>query len=154
MKNEYLVTSDGLKKLKEELKYRETEKRSLIQKTLEEMRAQGDLSENDGYSLAVEDSKTNEAEIMKLKNMIANAKTVKNDKKNTVEIGDTVTIVDDEGKKMVVSIVGESESNPIENKVSHNSPLGKALVGKKINTKVTVETPRGKKVYTILKEGE
>lgn len=151
MKNEYLLTKEGLDKLKEELLYREGPKKDEIKQILEEMRAQGDLRENDGYTLAVEDYKSNEQEIAKIKDMISNAKIVKAVKKDVVEIGDSVTVEDETGKETTFKIGGVGESNPIHNIISSDSPLGHALIGKKLGNKVEITTPRGKIQYTVKK---
>lgn len=149
MKNEYLVTREGLEKLREELLYREGPKKDEIKQVLEEMRAQGDLRENDGYTLAVEDYKSNEQEIARIKDTIANAKIVKAVKKDVIEIGDNVSVTDSTSKEITFKIGGVGESNPGKNIISSDSPLGKALLGKKLGSKVSVTTPRGKIEYTV-----
>lgn len=151
MKNEYLLTKEGLDKLQEELLYREGPKKDEIKQILEEMRAQGDLRENDGYTLAVEDYKSNEQEIAKIKDMIANAKIVKAVKKDVIEIGDSVTVEDEAGKETTFKIGGVGETNPVKNIISSDSPLGHALIGKKLGNKVEITTPRGKIQYTVKK---
>lgn len=149
MKNQYLITAQGLQNLKDELVLRETVKKPEIQKSLEEARAQGDLRENDGYTLATEAFKANEFEITRIKNVIKNAKVVKAIKKDTIEIGDTISVVDSNGKEIEFKLGGESESDPVRNVISNSSPLGKALIGKKVGDKVTVTTPRGTIEYTV-----
>ncbi|MBI2357123.1 transcription elongation factor GreA [Candidatus Dojkabacteria bacterium] len=149
MKNQYLVTAEGLEKLKSELELRENVKRVDIKKTLEEMRAQGDLRENDGYTLATEDFKSNESEILRLKELITNAKIVKAVRKDTIEIGDSVTVSDKDGSIKTFKIGGTNESDPGQNIISNSSPLGKALIGKKVGDSVKVITPRGSIEYTV-----
>lgn len=145
--NQYLTTKEGLEKLKEELKERETSTRVEIANTLNEMRNQGDLSENDGYAMAIEEQHINEQRISEIKEKIKYAKIVKETKKNKVDIGDTVTL---EGKKILkYQIVSEDETNPLEGKISHLSPIGKSVVGKKVGTKIDITTPTGVDSYKI-----
>ncbi|HHX99207.1 TPA: transcription elongation factor GreA [Candidatus Dojkabacteria bacterium] len=145
--NEYLTTKEGLEKLKEELKERETVTREKIANVLNEMRSQGDLSENDGYSMAVEEQNINEAKIVELKEKIKNAKVVVSTKKNVVHIGDTVLL---KGKKeLKYQIVGEDQANPLEGKISHLSPVGESLIGKKIGDKIELPSLGGKEKYVL-----
>jgi transcription elongation factor GreA len=145
--NQYLTTKEGLEKLKEELKERENHLRKKIANTLNEMRNQGDLSENDGYTMAVEEHHINEERITEIKEKIKNAKIVKETKKNKVGVGDIVTL---EGKKSLkYQIVSEDEANPLDGKISHLSPIGESVVGKKIGDKVDITTPAGVDSYKI-----
>mgnify|MGYP002681790388 CR=1 FL=1 len=145
--NQYLTTKEGLEKLKEELKERETRLREKIANTLNEMRNQGDLRENDGYSMAIEEQHINEGRIAEIKEKIKNAKIVKETKKNKVGVGDIVTL---EGKKSLkYQIVSEDEANPLDGKISHLSPIGESVVGKKIGDKVDITTPAGVDSYKI-----
>ena len=147
--NQYLTTKEGLDKLREELKERETHLRKEIANILNEMRNQGDLSENDGYTMAVEEQHINEQRIAEIKEKIKYAKIVKETKKNSVDIGDVVTL---EGEKTLeYQIVSEDEANPLEGKVSHLSPIGKSVVGKKVGDKVEITTPVGVDSYKITK---
>jgi len=145
--NQYLTTKEGLDKLKEELKKRETSLRRKIANTLNEMRSQGDLRENDAYSMAIEEQHINEQRIFEIREKIKNAKIVKETKKNKVGIGDTVTL---EGKRTLkYQIVSEDEANPLEGKISHLSPIGKSVLGKKIGNKVEIVTPAGIENYKV-----
>ena len=145
--NKYLTTEEGLQALKEELKEREGVLRKEISDTLNEMRNQGDLRENDGYSMAVEKQNSNETKILELKEKIKNAKIVKSVKKEKVSVGDTVTL---EGKNtLTYTIVSEDEANPLEGKISYLSPLGKEVFGKKLKDEVL--SPNGEDKYKIMK---
>ncbi len=143
------TTKEGFKKLMDELKHREKVLRLKIANTLSEMRNQGDLRENDGYSMAVEEQDINEQKILELKEKIQNVEIVKAKKTDSVEMGHTVTLRNN--KDIVYEITSEEEANPLEAKISPKSPIGSAIMGKKIGDKVVIETPKGKKTYTIKK---
>ncbi len=145
--NVYQTTKSGLEKLVKELKDREKNLRVKIANVLNEMRSQGDLRENDGYSMAIEEQNINEERILELKEKIKNAKVVKDKNKNKVGIGDTVILKGE--KKLKYEIVSEEESNPLEGKVSHLSPIGKSVMHKKTGEEVKIETPAGIKKYKI-----
>jgi len=147
MENIYQTTLSGFKKLKDELVKRETELRAKIADTINEMRNQGDLKENDGYAMALENQYVNEERILELKEKIRTAKVVKDQNKSVVGIGDTVTLKN--GKAVKYQITGEEEANPLEGKISHLSPIGQAIMGKKLKTKITITTPMGATEYTI-----
>ena len=148
-KNVNLLTTEGYEKLNKELKHREGELRESLSETLNEMREQGDLRENDGYTLAVEENEQNEEEILRIKELLRTAKVVEKTKKKSVDLGSTVTIVRDKGDKRTYTIVGEDNTNPLEQKISYKSPLGSTLMGKKIGEKVTLKTPKDEISYKI-----
>lgn len=139
-----LLTKEGFSKLKEELKHREGELRSKLQETLNQMRSQGDLRENDGYTMAVEDFHDNEEKILTIKQTLERGQIVTKKKSSKVEVGSTVTIECKEGKKTKYNIVGENETNPLESKISYKSPIGSSLMDKKKGDKVIIDTPKGK----------
>jgi len=145
----YQTTKKGFEKLVEELKFREKELRIKIADTLNEMRNQGDLRENDGYSMAIENQQINEEKIIDLKEKIQDAHIVKDRNKSIVGLGDTVTL--ENGKKIRYEITSEDEANPLERKISHKSPIGTAIIGKKVGAEVEIETPKGKITYKIAK---
>ena len=147
--NRYLVTPEGLQKAKDDLADRLAKKEE-IKNILENARAAGDLSENDGYTLALEDFKNNEVEILKLQDLISYAKLVKSKTKGKVEIGDSVKIKDEKGNERTITLVGENESNPLEGKVSHNSPLGKSILNKMEGDSFKFKTPKEEVTYKIL----
>ncbi len=149
--NQYLVTTEGLRELKEELELRENVKRIELRDIKEDAASKGDLSENDAYTMAVEDFQNNEARIEELKDIIKNAKTVKANNKGRAEIGDRVWVKNSEGKEIEYKLVGKDEGNPLENKISYESPLGQALLGKEKDATVVIETPKGKIEYKITK---
>jgi transcription elongation factor GreA len=145
-----LLTKEGFKKLKEELKKREGEVRSKLQDTLNQMRNQGDLKENDGYSIAVEDFQNNEEKINEIKKTLEKAEIVSKKSSTTIDIGSKVTVLCEGEKAKTFNIVGEDEANPLEAKISYKSPLGSSLMGKKKGNKISIETPAGKSTCEIL----
>jgi transcription elongation factor GreA len=142
-KNLNLLTEQGADKIKEEIEYRENVLREELAVTLNDMRSQGDLRENDGYSLAVEENEQNEEEIIRLKELLKKSKVIKNPGKTKVNVGNTVTISCDGQKDRVYTIVGEDHANPLENRISYKSPIGEALMGKKVGDKFKLNTPKG-----------
>lgn len=149
MEDNYKTTKEGFLKLKEELKYRETELKKKITNTLNEMRNQGDLSENDGYTMAVEEFHINEEKILEIKGKLKNAIIVRDKNKKKVSLGDTVTLKGD--TQLIYTVVSEDEANPLEGRISYLSPIGIAIMDKNIKSKVSIETPTGVKNYVIEK---
>lgn len=147
MENIYQTTLSGFKKLKDELVQRESELRAKIADTINEMRNQGDLKENDGYAMALENQYVNEERILELKEKIRTAQVIKDKNKSIVGLGDTVILKN--GKTVKYEITGEDDANPLEGKISHLSPIGKAIMGKKLKAKAVITTPKGDVEYTI-----
>jgi len=144
-----LVTQEGLDELKQELKMIREDKRPDAVKRLQTARDMGDLSENSEYSNAKLDLEFIDERIGELESKLKKAKVVvKSTTKKTVGIGSKV-LVAVAGKGITYQIVGEGEAEPKEKKVSHNSPLGEALMGSKEGDKVQVKAPAGKIEYTI-----
>ncbi len=143
-KPQVLLTKQGYEDLKKELKYREGELRKKLQDTLNQMRSQGDLSENDGYTMAVTDFQTNEDKILSIHEALDNAVIVNKKKPTKVDVGSHVIIECEKGNKKEYTIVGENETNPLESKISYKSPIGSSLLGKKKGDTVVIETPSGK----------
>lgn len=150
-KDNFFLTQQGLKNLKIELKQLEEIKRPQLVKRIIEARSMGDLAENSEYASAREELAMLDGKIEEIKNIISKAKTIKKtSSKKRVSLGCKVSLKVG-NKVFVYEVVGEWEANPLKQKISHNSPLGKALVGKKIGDKVEVEAPAGKIVYEIQK---
>src|SRR3989339_344478 len=136
------ISSEGLEQLKGELEEFK-KKRHDIAKRLEEAKALGDLSENAEYQEAREDQAFNEGKIAELEQTLKEAVVIsKNLKKDIVRVGSTVKVKSDNGAQ-TFNIVGSEESNPIEGKISNESPLGKSFLGRKTGEVVEAETPRG-----------
>lgn len=151
IKEKKLITKDGLKKLKEELKKRQTEIAAEIAERLDKAKAQGDLSENSAYISALEDFQLNQSKIKELKNLIANVE-IAPDKQgdSVIDVGDEIEIQDENGDCFTYKIVGLNEGNPSKNLVSVDSILGKSLVGKREGETVSVQLPMKVKKYKIL----
>ena len=148
------ITAEGLKKLEEELAQRKGPIRKEIVERLKEARAQGDLSENSEYDQAKEDQGKNESRIVELELMIKTAviiDTSSSGKEGIVSLGCTVILKDVEtGEEETYTVVGTTEADPFNNKISNESPVGTAILGKKIHDVVVANTPAGELSYEIL----
>ena len=144
------LTQEGLGKLKEELKSLVKVKRPELAQRIKSARDMGDISENSEYDAAREEQAFIEGRISELEEIVKNAVVSSNSVKGIVSVGSKVTVHID-GDKEIFHIVGAPEANPAEKKISHESPLGSALLGKKAGDKFEVEAPVGKLNYTILK---
>ena len=150
MSKKIQLTENGQEALRQELAELRDVKRPLLVERLANARGQGDLSENSDYQSAREELEFLDGRISELEEVIKSAAVVKgNGANHTVDIGTSVTVKVD-GSKSIYKIVGDWEANPVEKKISHTSPLGQALVGKKPGDKVEVEAPAGKIIYEIL----
>jgi transcription elongation factor GreA len=153
--HETLVTREGLKKLKDELDDLENVKRREVSQRLKEAISFGDLSENSEYEDAKNEQALVEGRIAELKGMIKTAKIITEKKSDgkVVHVGSTVTIqnLTDNDKPETYTIVGSTEANPSEAKISNESPVGAAIVDKDQGEEVKVITPAGEKLYKIIK---
>ncbi len=147
------ITEEGLEELKKEFDNLQNDKRPRVLERLAEARAMGDLSENSEYTAAREELALIDGRIEELQEILKGAEIIKEDHsakgKKEVKLGSKVK-VQVKGKHDVFSLVGEWEADPKEKKISHESPLGKALIGKAIGENVEVEAPAGKIVYTVV----
>ena len=143
---EVILTQEGFEKLEEELNYLKTEKRTEIAERIKTARGFGDLSENSEYDEAKGAQAENEQKIAELEVKIRNAKVIdsKEIDTKTVQIGNTVKLFDEEFEEEVIyTIVGSTEVDLAENKISNESPIGKALLGRKKGEVVDVDAPDG-----------
>lgn len=148
---EKYLTPEGLEKLKKELNYLKTVKRKEIAVRLEKSIAYGDLTENAEYHETKEAQGFLEGRILELEDLIGNAVIVHNEKQhNLAQIGSTI-LVKAGSEKERFKIVGAEEANPLEGKISAESPLGKAMLNQTKGVVVQVETPQGNVQYKILK---
>ena len=144
------VTKEGLESLKTELAILKEKKRPKLVSRLSHARAEGDLSENSDYQNARDELEFMDGRINELEEVLKNAEVVDGrGRGDGVAIGTSVKVKVN-GDKHEYSIVGDWEADPAAKKISHTSPLGQALVGKKVGEKVEVEAPAGKITYEIL----
>lgn len=144
------ISKEGLEELKKELHDLKTQKRREIAQRLQEAKSLGDLSENAEYLEAKEAQSALESRILELEEIIKQSRVIeKPTKKNYVSIGSTVEVEFD-GRSREFTIVGSEEASPAEGKISNESPLGKAFLGRKVKEEVEVKTPKGKVRYKIL----
>ncbi len=139
------LTQAGLDELKKELDYLKLEKRPEIINALKDARALGDLSENAEYDAARTAQAEVEGRITELEAMIEKAVIIKETSTDKVSIGSSVKLkYIEDGETEVYTIVGSMEADPFQNKISNESPIAKAIMGLKVGSKVTVESPQGK----------
>lgn len=153
MKKEVKLTKEGLKKLQDELENLKTVGRTEIAERIKVARGYGDLSENSEYDDAKNEQAKMEARIVEVENIIKNHVIVDEDEisGDSVFIGVTVEIRNEKTKNVqTFDIVGSAEADPLAGHISDESPVGKALMGKKAGQKVKVETPSGEVVYKII----
>lgn len=149
-----VITAQGKKELEERLRYLKVERRPIVAEHIKTAREYGDLSENSEYDAAKKEQTQLESEIFTIEETLRNAKVI--DKKHitydTIDVGNTVTLYDTEfDEELTYRIVGSIESNPDKGYVSNESPIGKALIGKKQGDNVTIQTPGGELVLKVLK---
>ena len=146
------MLQEGYEKLTADLKRLKTE-RPLIVDAIEEARAHGDLSENAEYHAAKEQQGQNEATIADIESKLSRAQIIdpRELSGDKVVFGATVTLLDDDDKPVTYQIVGETEANAKTGRISYNSPLGRALIGRKVDDEVEVSVPAGDRYYVVSK---
>lgn len=153
MADEFILTQAGLEELKAELKQLRTTGRTDIAEKIKEAKSFGDLSENSEYDEAKSDQGKLEARIAEIEYMLQHIKIVDEDNLSTetVHVGSKVKFLDYEfNEEVEYQIVGFPQADPAKNKISDESPVGKALLGSKIGDEVEVETPGGFLKFKIL----
>ncbi|MDQ8737505.1 transcription elongation factor GreA [Paenibacillus sp. FSL A5-0031] len=148
-----ILTQEGLRKLEDELENLKSVKRREVAERIKVAIGYGDISENSEYEDAKNEQAFIEGRVLTLEKMLRNARIINNDDIDidTVSIGSIVTVEDMEyGDTMDYSIVGTAEADPLQNKISNESPVGKAILGKKKGTVVEVSVPVGIIQYKIL----
>jgi transcription elongation factor GreA len=148
MKKIYQITDAGKRELEtelEELKGR----RGAIADKIAEARDYGDLSENAEYDAAREEQGLVESRIAEIEDILLNAELIKAGKSSKVALGSKVELKT-KGKTVAYAIVGPVEADPLEGKISNESPIGEALMGKKVGDTVTISTPKGEISYEII----
>lgn len=149
-----LMTYEGLKKLEDELQELKVVRRKEVAQKIKEAREQGDLSENAEYDAAKDEQRDIEARIEEIEKILKNAEVADDDADNqgAANIGCVVTVLDMEyDEEINFKLVGSTEAKSLENKISNESPLGKALIGKLAGDVVEVDTMAGVTKYKVLK---
>ena len=148
MKKAYQLTSQGKKELEAELEALKARRGEIAEK-IAEARDYGDLSENAEYDAAREDQGLVESRVAEIEDILQNAELIKSSKKSSVGLGSKVELKNG-NKKVVYHVVGPVEADPVEGKISNESPIGLALMGKKVGDNATVSTPKGEMNYSIV----
>ena len=146
MAKQIIVTEEGLKKLNEELEYLKTTKRKEVVEAIRIALSFGDLSENSEYDEAKNEQAKTEARISELEESLKNVKVISDSDVNTdaVNVGNIVVVYDVEFEEEIeYTLVGSTEADPLVNKISDQSPIGSALLGRKVGEIVDVHTPGG-----------
>lgn len=148
-----ILTYEGLKRYEDELQTLKVVKRKEVAQKIKEAREQGDLSENAEYDAAKDEQRDIELRIEELENLLKNAEVVVEDEidLDKINIGCKVKVYDmDEEEEMEFRIVGSTEANSLQNKISNEAPVGQALMGRKAGDVVEVETQAGIFKYKVL----
>lgn len=147
-KKVFHITKQGKEDLEKELKEL-IDSRSDVADEIAAARENGDLSENAEYTAAREKQSRVEARIAEIEGILDGAQIIQSDGDGTISLGDHV-VVSQDGKETAFDVVGAIEADPANNKISHESPLGAALMGKKVGDEVSIKTPKGEKVYKVV----
>ncbi|MDB5181722.1 MAG: greA [Candidatus Saccharibacteria bacterium] len=152
MKKLFHLTEEGVAELKAELEKLIAE-RSEVADRIKTAREFGDLAENAEYQVARQEQEKNESRIAELEHIIANVEIIKNTKGDKkVRLGSKVTL-EGNGKKKQFQVVGTVEADPLEGKISDESPIGQALMGKKVDDEVEIKTPAETATYKVVSIG-
>ena len=150
---ETILTQDGLHNLEEELEYLKGSRRKEIAERIKQAKEFGDLSENAEYDDAKNDQAFVEGRILQIEQMLRSARVIDNHAANsdTVAVGSTVRVKDvGAGDEIKYTIVGSAAADPLQDRISNESPVGHALIGRKRGETVTIRVPAGTLKYTIL----
>ena len=151
--NRFKMSQDRLDALKAELLYLETEKEKEVAELIKEARSFGDLSENSEYDEAKNEQAAIEQRIADIEAMLANVRVINEHElsNDLVSVGSRVRVYDEDfAEEVEYTVVGASESNPLENRISEESPIGRALIGASVGETVKAETPGGEVVLKVL----
>lgn len=146
MPKDVILTPEGLEKLKQELDHLSTAKRREVAERIKDAREFGDISENSEYDDAKNEQAAVERRILEIEEQLRSASVIDEASLTTdaVQVGTRVTVKDEKGKTKEYALVGSAEANPEENKLSNESPVGKALIGQAKGATVTVNLPNGR----------
>jgi transcription elongation factor GreA len=155
MQKDVILTPEGLENLKKEIEHLSTAKRREVAERIKEAREFGDISENSEYDDAKNEQAMLEARIAQLEDKLRSAQVINAAEldTNVVRVGSQVMGRDDKGKDFTYTIVGSTEADPINGRLSNESPVGKALVGRKRGDTVKVPAPKGERKLTISEIG-
>ena len=148
-----ILTREGLQRYEDELRELKDVRRKEIAQKIKEAREQGDLSENAEYDAAKDEQRDTEARISELETILKNVEVVDDDDitADKVMVGSTVTIYDIEfAEELTYKIVGSTEVDSLNGKISNESPVGKGLIGAHVGETITVQTPAGESAYKVL----
>lgn len=148
MKKAYQITEEGRKELEAELAELKSRRGDIAAK-IAEARDYGDLSENAEYDSAREEQGLVETRIAEIEDILMNAEEIKTRKSSKVQLGSTVEIKNGD-KKYSYTLVGPVEADPVSGKISNESPIGLALLGKSVGEQATITTPKGDTTYTVV----
>lgn len=154
MEKVYPMTLEGKEKLEEELEMLKTVRRKEIVERIKLARSFGDLSENSEYESAKDEQAFVEGKITSLENMIRFAEIIDNDNTDSsvVSLGRTVTFIElPDGEEEEYTIVGSAEADPFSGKISNDSPIARALLGRELDEEVAIDTPAGDMLVKIIK---
>ena len=155
MQKDVILTPEGLEKLKQEIEYLSTTRRREVAERIKEAREFGDISENSEYDDAKNEQAMLESRILQLEDKLRSAQVIDASElsNDVVRVGSLVTGKDERGKGFEYVIVGSTEADPLNNRLSNESPVGKALIGRKKGDTVSVPAPKGERRLTIAKIG-
>ncbi len=147
MNKKYQITDSGRKELEKELVELKSRRGEIAEK-IAEARSFGDLSENAEYDAAREEQGLLETRVIEIEDILQHASIIKSADATVVGLGSAVELKNSD-KTVTYTVVGPVEADPMEGKISDESPIGQALMGKKVGDEVTISTPKGEVVYTI-----
>jgi transcription elongation factor GreA len=145
------LTAEGKSSLEEELTHLKMVRRPEVADRIQQAKMDGDVSESGEYEDAKNEQAWVEGRIRTLEHMLQNSRIIEGTRSDTVMLGSRVQLRDGDGSEYEWTIVGSAEANPRQSRISNESPVGKALMGKKKGEKVTVDTPGGREEFTLLK---
>jgi transcription elongation factor GreA len=153
MQKDVILTPEGLEKLKQEIEHLSVTRRREVAERIKEAREFGDITENSEYDDAKNEQAMLESRIAQLEDKLRSAQVIDASEldNNVVRVGSLVSVKDEKGKAFQYTIVGSTEADPSSNRLSNESPVGKALIGCKKGDAVAVPTPKGERKLTISK---
>ena len=149
MKKVYQLTAAGKDELEKELEALKAQ-RPIVAQEVASARDQGDLMENSEYDAARTRQGELETRIAQIEDILLNATLIKRGKSSKVDVGSTVTLSTGAGKKVTYMLVGSVEADPLDGKISNESPIGQALIGRKVGDDVVIAAPAGEIGYTVV----